>query len=467
MLAADLGVNTAASRALARAYYEDPRALRRIAGVGLVAKLALTGAACAALLLGAGPIAAALGAGAALAPVIAWAAAQLLLDNLATFSFRALQGLHRDGALALAQAVSGVGSPLLSAAVVLLGYGAPGAVAGRAAGAGVAAVVAAAAAVAAMRAIEAGRARGGAGAGGRAGRGREAESRAEVARDLAGYASRILLVQLAYLVFFRIDQALVQLAHGTAALGLYQPAAAIAEKCLLPVVSVAAVLAPRFAAIDDPAARDRLAGLLRGALRSTALLYLPAAAGLAALGPEVAAAVFGDAFAATGPLLRAYGAALLVMAPATLLGGLLDYAGLARARALAFVAAAALDVALNLALLPRMGPAAAVLSLVFAMTPLVAFYLASLARRVGAPLRPLASDVGRAALAALAMTLALAAARPALLAALPLAAALPALVLLGATTYGAALLAAGGAGLLPGSVLRRVPRLARLARPGP
>ncbi len=436
MLAADLGVNTSISRALAAAYYDDPRAVRRVVVQGLVLKLGLTLAVAAALFAGAGTIAGWLGAEAALAVVVGAAAVQLLLDNLATFAFRGLQGLHRPGLLAVAQAISGISSPLLAAAIVFVGFGPAGAVAGRAAGAGLAAAFALAALLAVARAVAtSGQVVG--------------PPDHQTTRPLSGasggvgeivrFARQIFWVQVAYLVFFRLDQGMIQLFLGTETLGLYNPASAIVEKCLLPVVSIAAVAGPHFAAAGDAARLPALRSLLARSLRWTVLLYVPAAAGLAIVAPEAVRAVFGPAYAGAAPILRAFADALVVLAPATLLGGLIDYLGLARARAAAFALAAAADLAQNALLIPRLGPIGAVVSLVATMGPLVAFYLVTLARRLGADLRPLAADLGRAAAGAAVMSAAILGARP-FLGGAP---GLVALVLLGLGTYAGTLRALG------------------------
>jgi len=457
MLAADLGVNTAASRALAQAFYQDPRAARRIARTGLALKLVLTGAVAAAMALFAGPIARALGGGDALAPLIAWAGLQLVLDNLATYSFRGLQGLHRDGPLAFVQALSGVGSPLLAAALVSAGMGPPGAIVGRAAGAGIAAVAGVAGLLAALRAL-------GAIASQPKDNAADATS-GDLVRELARYARQILWVNVAFLVFFRLDQALVQLFLGVDALGLYNPAASIVEKCLLPVASIATVAAPRFAAIADPAAHERLRALFASIVRSTTLLYAPAAAGLALLAPDAVVAVFGAPYTGAGPVLRAYGAALLLLAHATLLGQLLDYLGKGRARALAFLGAALADIACNVWLLPRIGIVAPVASLALTFTPLVLFYGASVARALAAPLRPVALDLGAALLGAGVMAAAITLARPPEgTASLP---ALAGLVALGALVYGGVVQALGRLDARPHArrLLARLP--ARLRPRGP
>ena len=154
--------------------------------------------------------------------------------------------------------------------------------------------------------------------------------------------------------------------------------------------------------------------------------------------------VFGAGYVESIPLVRVYALALVLLAHATFLGSVLDYIGLGRARALAFGAAAAADLALNALLLPRMGPRAAVLSLLATFTPLAAFYLLSLARRLGLGVRGPLADLARAALAAAVMAAALEAARGALAPVGP--AKLCALVAIGAATYALALAAIGGVG---------------------
>lgn len=436
MLAADLGLNTSVSRLLAAAYYRDPPKIPRIFRTGLVAKAALTGAVGFGLYLGAAPLARLVRGDALLVPVIAVAAVQLVSDNFATFGFRGLQGLHRPGANAAAQAISGIASPLLSSALVVAGFGAAGAVLGRGLGALLAAAFALATlAHAVVRAARAPAASNGPGA---------AALPESPVRELAAYAQRLFWVQLAYLVFFRFDRTLVFAYLGDRAAGLYALPANIVEQCLLPAVAIATVAAPYFAAAADPARRIFLRGLLARSVRTVTLLYVPAAAGLAALAPDAVRVVFGVGYLDSIPLVRVYAFALLLLAHATFLGSVLDYMGLGRARALAFGAAALADLGLNAALLPRIGPPGAIVSLLVTFTPLAAFYLVALARRLGLSVRRPLADLARAALAAGAMAIALVTARGALEPIGP--GRLSALVAVGVAVYAAALAAIGGVG---------------------
>ena len=129
MLLADLGLNSSISRLLARAYYTDPGSIPKILRVGVLLKGGLTVLVGATVLFGAGLLTSWLNATVALTPVLAMAAVQLVCDNGATLSLRALQGLHLPRLQARGQALSGVGSPVLAVvavgALVLTGTGAP------------------------------------------------------------------------------------------------------------------------------------------------------------------------------------------------------------------------------------------------------------------------------------------------------------------------------------------------------
>lgn len=432
MLAADLGINTSVSRLVAAALYRAPGEIPRIVRAGLFAKLVFTAAAGGALYLGARPLSAALGGGEALVPVLAATALQLVLDNIATFSFRGLQGLHRPGANAAAQTISGIGSPLGAVLFVVAGFGAAGAVLGRAAGAGLGAVAGLALLLRATRGLAQAAVPGAAGG----------EAHVSPWREIADYARRIVWVQLAYLAFFRVDRAIVFYFLGEHEAGLYSLPANIAEQCLLPAVAIATVAAPYFAAAPDRARRAFLGSLLARTVRVTTLIYAPAAAGLAVLAPDAVRVVFGRAFEGSVPIVRLYAPALFLLAHATLLGQILDYMGLAKSRAAAFVAAAAADLGANALFVPRLGPEGAVASLLGTFAPLVLFYIASLARRLGLARRALLFDLFRAVGAAAGMALALEAARRALSPAGPVRLFL--LVAGGGAVYAVLLLALGG-----------------------
>ncbi|RME76395.1 MAG: polysaccharide biosynthesis protein [Planctomycetota bacterium] len=456
MLLADLSLNVSVSRLLAVAYYGRPSAIPRVLRTGALAKGTLTLGVGAALALGAGRIAEALHADAALVPVLVLAAAQLVFDNAATFGFRALQGLHRPRLQALAQLTAGVGSPLLSLLLVALvlgqlpwragprlaqllggafgavGTGASATVAGRALGA------AAAAAVAWWLLV---RIVGRAAAAPPAGEPRPVARRPLV--EIVRFARNLVWVQLAYIVIFRMDIALVQFYLGERATGLYAIPSLVGERLMLPAVSLATVVAPYFAALGDPQRQGLLARLLHRSVRALTLFYLPAAAGLAAIAPDAVRVVFGPAYDPAAPLVRAYAFVLPLLAYATLLGQLLDYAGLARARAAAFVAAALLDLGCNALLIPRWGAVGAIVSLALSFTPLLVAYAVVLGRRVGVSRRAHARAIARTALASVLMGAGVWALRPDTPGGGGLAR-LVALVLAGVVFYAVALRAVGG-----------------------
>jgi O-antigen/teichoic acid export membrane protein len=456
MLFADLSLNASISRLLAAAYYAAPERVPAIVRAGAFAKALLTLSVGTVMVLGAGRFAEVLNGPVALVPVLVMAGAQLVLDNAATFSFRGLQGLHLPRQQALAQAISGIGTPIVSLVLVamVMGYlplpgaealarlmgeetgdagaGAAATVLGRAVAAGVAALWGAAALARAVRL-----ARSAAPAG----------ARGSVAtrpfREITGFASKLVWVQLAYVVVFRLDIALVQFFLGEQVTGLYAVPAQVGERIMLPAASLAVVVAPYFAAMNDPARRPFLGRLLHRSMRLLTLLYLPAAVGLAALAPDAIRLVFGSAYDPSVPLVRAYAVAIPVVAFASLLGQILDYAGLARTRALAFLAAAAVDVALNTVLIPRLGAVGAIVALVLSFAPLLAVYAVTLGRRVGVRARVHLADLARAALASAVMGALVLAARPDMPGGGG-ALRLVGLVALGAATYAVVLWAIGG-----------------------
>lgn len=417
MLVADLGINTSVSRLLALAYYKDPQRIVRVLRTGAWLKAVLTVVVGALLVGGAGTIGAFLNASPMLVPVLVMAGIQLVFDNAATFSFRALQGLHRVRELAIGQTLSGVCSPILAltcVAVVLgylpipgglwlaaalgggLGVAAAAAVLGRAMGASLAALWAGYALVAKpVVSVEAST---------------DTEESTQTleapARAIVHYASRVVWIHVAYLIVFRLDMALVQIFLGETQLGCYALPAQIGEKLLLPVVAMATVVAPYFAVLSDVRTHARLRQVLSEALRVVHVFYLPAALGLALVAPQAVRVVFGAAFDPAVPLVRLYAVCLPVLALATLLGVVLDYGGLARRRAIAFMGAAAVDITLNTMWIPLWGAGGAFLALLVSFTPLLVAYVIQLGRQIDLPWWAIARDGLRAVVASSVMALA-------------------------------------------------------------
>ncbi|MHC4829434.1 MAG: oligosaccharide flippase family protein [Planctomycetota bacterium] len=391
MLLADLGLNGSISRLLARAYYRDPAAIPRIIRLAALAKGLLTIAVGTVLLAGSGLISEVVHTEAALAPVLMMAGVQLVLDNAATFSFRGLQGLHRPREQAVAQAVSGVASPLLALALtalctygvitpliwrgrVVAGFelGAAAAVLGRALGAALAAGLAGFWLLRIARRSANTEPAG------------EAGPLGGLMGEMTSVAYRLLFVNLAFLVVFRMDVAIVQTMLGRTAAGYYALPALMAEKIMMPAQVLSVVVAPYFAALDDPSRGEFLRGIYERAVHLILALYAPASAGLFILAPEIVQVVFGEAYRPSVPLLRIYALLLLLTGLANFLGPILDYGGLASRRALAFGAAAAAHLGISIALIPHVGAAAPLCALGITFLPLVGFYLLTLARRVGA-----------------------------------------------------------------------------------
>ncbi len=366
VLFADVGVSTSVSRHVAVAYYRDPRAIPRLLARGLALKAGLVLGLGGAMALFSGPIADAMG-DAALRPVLLVAAAQLAGDGLAQFGFRAFQGLHRAGHLAFASAISGVLSPVLAGAAAIAGLGAAGAIGGR----GLGALVAAGYALAVV---------------GRLAREAATGAPTEVAPAEAGtgsilrYGLALFVVHASWFVLFRADVLVVQAFCGTRDVSFYSVPFTAVEKAMLPALSLATVIAPYFAGACDAARRPELRRVLGRAARWTLLAYTPLAVALAILAGPLVSLLFGPDYAPAARILRYYAPLTVAIALANVFGSVLDYLGLARRRAAIFALFAALDLGLNLVLVPRYGPIGAVASAWAAIPPLAVAYVA-IARR--------------------------------------------------------------------------------------
>jgi O-antigen/teichoic acid export membrane protein len=127
--------------------------------------------------------------------------------------------------------------------------------------------------------------------------------------------------------------------------------------CLhLPAVAVAAVVAPRL--IQD---RERAPELLKRWMRRMAVAYAGVWAVVAALAPEIFGMIGGQ-YRSDAPVLRALTGYALLLSLGPLVSMACNFLGGARARLPVAAAAVAVNIVLDLALIPTWGPYGAALS---------------------------------------------------------------------------------------------------------
>lgn len=385
-LFAELGVSASAARFVAE-QRGNPAAVANVIAAAFRLKLVMTSVAALLLIGGAGPIASAYGQEKLAWPLRAIAIALCGQSMMALFggSFIARGKVALNLRLVFSSGAVELGTTL---ALVLLGGGAAGAAFGRATGYAVGAVVAIALTVRSL--------------------GRTAISIRrgddDRTREIARYAGSLAIVDGAFVVFGQIDAILIGAFLGTASVGLFQAPMRLTNFLGYPGYAIANGVAPRLArtARDGPntaalEAATRLIVLLQAALIAPLLVWA---------GPIVAL-LFGDRYEESATVLRALVPFIFLsgLAPLVSLGA--NYLGQGHRRPPIAIGALAVNVVLDVILIPRIGIVGGAIGTGAAYLVYVPAHLLLCWRALDLDLRPVAATLGRALMAAAAMSLVL------------------------------------------------------------
>lgn len=367
-LLCDLGLSMAAAR-FAAERFESPGAVARVARDALAVKVVLAVIVATAIVALSDPIARALGAGGgvwALRLMAAAAGAQAIFAS----AIGTLNAVRRTRVSLAAVCAESVVESLGTGVAVLLAGTAAAAAAGRLTGYTAGALVSV---VLMARALGL----------------RRPGPRVVTTRALLGYAGAIAVVEGAFVVFTRIDSVLLGPLAGPTAAGQFDAVVRIATLLQYPGLAVAIALAPRFAgrvAAGDRALLGRTLGrllLLQAALVIPVAVWFGSAAQLG----------LGGGYAACGVIALAMSPYLLLWGLAPILTMTASYAGLARRRVGAALVTVAVNVVLDLALIPRFGAVGAAIGTDVAFAVYVATHV-RLCRTIGLEL-PCAHRAGR------------------------------------------------------------------------
>lgn len=388
MVVADLGITTSTGRFLAERR-GDPSAAAAVLRTSLRLKV-LTGVPASGLLFAlAGPICDAFGTQAAIWPLRGAAIALFGQSVLLLFlgAFIALGKVRYNLVLATIESVA---ETIASVLLVVAGAGATGAAFGRAIGYAVgvgAGLLVVRNAIGSMRTHDA-----------------RADRAVVAPRQILSYAGPLLLIDAAFRVFASVDVLLIAaLVGGGAPVAAFGLTMRLADFLDYPAAAVAAAVSPRLARRrgDDVA-------LLGESLRYLVLVQMLVTAPLLIWPEALMHLLFGSKYPEAAGVLRA-------LTPFVLLAGIaqpttlaVNYLGLAGKRVPIAAAMLALNVAIDVVLLPRIGIVGAAIGTSAAYALWVPAHVVILRRRAGLRLRPLLVTTARAALAGAAMVGALA-----------------------------------------------------------
>ena len=380
-LVMDLGISSSASRFIAERR-GDRRAIADYVADALRLKLAVAGLAGVALFAGAGVIADLYGK-----PGLTWPLRGVALALVGGAVMQLYNGVL------VAQARLGAGlvmsvtqsAAFLVAALVLVGAGggATGAAFARAIGYG-AAVLAGSILIARLFG------RGALGVGSSRGR----------VRQIATYASVLAIVEGAYLFFDQIDALLIGAFKSSASVGLFQAAFGLTVFLHYPAGVVATSVAPRTASHHEHGSD------VRAFTHTTRFLIVGYAAVLAPLivwaGPIVDL-LLGSDYAHSASVLRAFAPYVFLGGVGAFLSASANYLGQARKRLPVALLAVAINLVVDVLLIPRIGIVAGAIGTDLALAVYVPAHLWICARALHVPLRPLGLSLGRSLVAAAAM----------------------------------------------------------------
>jgi stage V sporulation protein B len=409
-LFADLGITPSTGRFMAERR-EDPTAAAAVFRLGTRLKLRVGLLASVALFALAAPICHAFGTDAAVWPLRGLAVA-LLAQSMFLLLLGAFIALGKVRYNVLVATVESVVEVLASVVLVVLGGGATGAAFGNAIGYTVGLLFGLAVA---RRAIGSLRARAVQASPGpqdspqpQASPEPQASSQPLItAREIFAYARPLLLVDAAFRVFASIDVLLIAALVGggapVAAFGLSMRLTIFLE---YPAAAVASAVAPRLA---RRRAGESQVPLLAQSLRYLLIVQMLLTAPLVIWSSAILHLLFGDKYPGAPAVLQALAPFVYLSGIAQLATLAVTYLGDARRRVPIAVAMLAVNVAIDVVLLPRIGIVAGAIGTSGAYAVWVPAHLWILHRRAGLALWPLALSTLRTCLAGAAMVGALAA----------------------------------------------------------
>ena len=383
----DVGIAQATARYVAEAG-ADRRLVAAIISDSVRLKAVVSGAFSLCLIVLAGPIANAYDA-----PEIAWPlrvlAISIVFQSFVVLYAGIFQALGRVSVYLRVITVESVSETSLSIGIVLLGGGVTGAVAGRAAAYALAAGIGLALVT---RTIRPGRLS------------LRYGSQAGHLRRIMVYGSALLVIEGAFALFSRIDALLIGAIISVRAVGLFEaPAQAIAFLSFLGQ-AVSAGVAPRMARTEG---REPNIDALERGLRLMVVFQCVFLAPLLVWATPITELVLGPDYGESADVLRALTPYAFLIGISPMIAVSVNYLGVARRRLPLAIAAVAINAAIDVLLLPRIGIVAGAIGSDIAYAVYVAGHLLILRSLVDLELRPLLAQTGRALLAAAAMSLVL------------------------------------------------------------
>ena len=378
LLVADAGIPLSVARFLAETG-GDRRSARALLGDALRLKLVTAAIAAGALLVASGPIAAAYDQ-----PDLVWplrgVALSLFAESLLGLYLAAFVALGRNVVNLRLTFVESLAEAAAIVALVAAGAGATGAAFGRAAGYAVGAL---AGTWVVLRSF---------------GRGLAA-ARGGRMREIATYAAPLVLTSGVYALYSQVDVLIIGAMLSTSAVGIF----AAPMRLTIPLSYVGQALANSVAPRQAKSAAGPSVRAFVVSLRWLIILQAALLAPILVWPDELVRLVLGQEFAESADVLQVLAGFIFLRGLGPLISTTVNYLGQARRRIPIVLSALAVNVAIDVALLPRIGVIAAAIGTTVAYWIYVPAHFVICWRELGFRLRPLAVTTLRALVAAAAM----------------------------------------------------------------
>lgn len=353
---AKLGIPESAARYVAEYKEDNPAQLPHILRTSFIFLLALVTVVASIMAVGHELIADLLNEP-ELAPFLLVGVIYMIFNVLTGYARSILQAFEAIQLAAIVKTIQGVGKFVFAIGLVLVGFGAVGALSGYALRSFFAAVFGLVVIyVLYYRTFEAasGMERG-------------------LKRRMAEYSVPLMMTQAAKQLDSRVDTLLVGFFLNPAAVSFYAVSNQIIDFLQTPAAALGFTISPTFGAEKAAGNIGGAARLYETALVHSLLLYTPAAAGLVLVADPLIELVFGIEYIEAVPVLQVLGLYAVLVAVMDITSHGLDFLGRARARAIVRGVTAVLNVGLNIILIPTIGVVGA------AMATIITFSLYTLA----------------------------------------------------------------------------------------
>jgi len=219
-------------------------------------------------------------------------------------------------------------------------------------------------------------------------------------RQIAAYAGALALVEGAYLFFDQLDALLIGAYLSEVAVGLFQAAFGLTVFMHYPAGIVATTIAPRVARHLERGSDVRsFAAAIRYLIVGYGILLAP----IVVWAEPIVDLLLGSNYDRSANVLRAFAPYVFLAAVGALLSPAANYLGQARRRLPVALVAVAINLAVDIVFIPRIGIVAGAIGTDLALAVYVPAHLWICARAVDLPLRPLGVALLRSLLAATAM----------------------------------------------------------------